>query len=131
MLYKIKKQQLYLAGWSSWDEYCMEYKGFSKRSMDKIIQLYRVFVLEHKVKVSELQESGGWALLAEALPQIKTSKDAHDWIEKSKVLTLQDMRKEIKEQKTGISMIDCKHENTYTIRVCEDCGERVRIYEDD
>lgn len=130
MLHKIKTDGLYLSGWSSWEEYCMEFKGFSKRSMDKIIQLYKVFILEHKVSVNELQDSGGWALLAEALPHVHSKKDAKEWIEKSKILTLQDIRKELKERKTGISMVHCKHRNTYTIRVCEDCGERIRIYED-
>lgn len=129
MLYKIKTEGRFLGSWDSWEEYCMEFKGFSKRSIDKIIQLYRVFIIENGMQIKDLEQSG-WAVLAETLPQIHSKEDATEWVEKSKTLTLQDMRKEIREKKTGVSMITCKHKNTYTIQICEDCGERTRIYED-
>ncbi|HEC30460.1 MAG TPA: hypothetical protein ENI66_00400, partial [Candidatus Yonathbacteria bacterium] len=39
MLYRIRKERLYEAGWSSWDEYTMEFK-LSKSSISRLLRVY-------------------------------------------------------------------------------------------
>lgn len=129
MLWKVKSDSLYKEGWTDWSEYCNEFKGLSKRSIDRIIQLYNVFVHHFGIPITELQQAGGWALLAETLPYIKTKADAEEWIEKSKVLTLQDIRKELKEKKTGIPMAQCAHPNRVKMWYCPLCGDTEQIFD--
>lgn len=129
MLYRIKNESRYLSGWESWNEYCMEF-GMSQSSIDRLVKVHQVFRVDADISVKELKEVKGWAILSEALPAIHNSKDARKWLEKSKVLTLKDMRDEVKESRTGILQTSCIHPNAYVIRICPDCGERTRIYDD-
>lgn len=129
LLYNIKENRLYEGQWESFDEYCMEFRGMSKSTVSKLIAIYEKFVIQFGFSSTKLQKVGGWAVLAEALPVVTTKKEAQDWIDRASVLTLVDMRKSVRETKNGIPVGECKHKDTYTIRVCRTCGERERVDE--
>lgn len=119
-LYKIKTQELYKPSWSSWDEYREELK-MSENSVNKLIQIHSKLVVEYKIDDQKIVSAGGPSVLADLLPILNNKEEAEDWLEKASVLTRKDLRDEITESKTGISMRDCKHINTITIVVCRDC----------
>jgi hypothetical protein len=127
-LYEIREKNLYRPQWESFEEYCMELRGFSSASISKLINIYRVFVLEYQIPVKEVSQAG-WTLLAETLPHVHDNQSAKLWVDRATLLTRTDLVRELKEQKSGKSQSKCKHAEVYMIRVCRDCGERVRIYE--
>lgn len=125
-LYNIKEHSLFEPQWSSFQEFCMELK-MSTNTINKLMQVYKVFVLNYNIPMDTLATAGGFSLIADTLPAIHSREDAMEWLGKTTVLTREDMRKELKEKKTGILMSECKHSNTYTVTVCRDCGETKQI----
>lgn len=129
LLYTIREQELYKGQWETFEEYCMEFRGMSKSTVNKLIAIYEKFVIQFGISSTRLSKVGGWAVLAEALPVVNSKKEAQDWIDRASVLTLVDMRKSVKETQRGIPVGECKHKDTYTIRICRTCGDRERIIE--
>lgn len=129
MLYKIREERLYEPFWSSWAEYCMEFKDFSQGSISKMIAVYEVFVLKYGYSVDELSKAGGWTKLYALTPHIKSKKDADKWLKIAGEQTRTDLGRSLVEAKTGISMSDCKHKNSHVIRICDDCGVKVIEHE--
>lgn len=128
-LHEIKENRDYEAGWSSWEEYTMELK-MSKATISKLIRIYQIFILKFKFSPAKLANLGGWSVVAEMLPQIKENtprSDVQDWLGEMVDLPRSDVRRAIIERKTGVSMNDCKHEDTYTIKICRDCGDRWKL----
>lgn len=101
----------------------------SDATISKLMNLYSKFVLEYGISPKELVESGGWSVISEALPVIHSKSDALHWLGEAKVLSLRDMRISVQEARTGISTTECEHTHRFTISVCEDCGDKIRIYE--
>lgn len=128
MLHTIREQRLYEPYWDSWMSYCYEFKDLSPASISKLMAVYQRFILEYKYTPEELSESAGWTKLYQIAPHIHSRKEAEEWLEKAKTQTRQDLAKEITEAKTGVLMSECKHPMTYVIEVCEDCGNRERIF---
>lgn len=124
-LHRIRKDRLYEPHWSSWHEFTMEFKDLSSASISKMIRVYEVFVLEYGFSEKELIKAGGWTKLYQMLKHINSKSDAKKWLDSAEVLSRQDLEKEMKEVETGVSMHECKHANTVTIIVCEDCGEKM------
>lgn len=129
MLHKIREERLYEPAWESWQEYCMEFKDLSPGSISKMITVYETFVLNFGYSVDSLAKVGGWTKLYQISPYIHSKADAEQWLAKAEIQSRQDLQKELVEAKTGVLMSECKHENTYLIRICEDCGERHREYD--
>lgn len=128
LLSKIKEFRYYEAGWSSWEEYVMELK-MSEASISRLVRIYEVFILRFKFAPAQLAPIG-WANVAELLPQIKETtprNDVQGWLGEMVNLPRQDVRRAIIERKTGISMADCKHKDTYTIKICRGCGDRWKL----
>lgn len=128
-LSNIKAQSLYLPAWSSWEEYVNELK-MSTNMVNKLIQMHEMLVLEYSIPTKQVIAAGGWTVIADLLPIIKTKAQAVEWLEKAKTLTRDDLRKEMKEAKSGVQMSSCKHKNTYTIVVCRDCGLKIEDHKD-
>lgn len=124
MLYKIRESRMYEPHWSSWNEYCMEFKDMSQGSISKVIAVYETFVLKFGYTTDELSQAGGWTKLYALTPHIKTKEDAEKWLGVASTLNRSDLAKTLLEAKTGISMSDCPHIVTHTIRICDKCGER-------
>ncbi len=129
MLYKIREERLYEAGWESWVEYCMEFKDLSPSSISKLVSIYKKFVLElgfHQDYIP--MQDVGWTKLYEMVPMVSNREQALKLLEKASVLNRQDLRKELIETRTGIEIKECKHLESYLIKVCPDCGDREKIY---
>lgn len=128
-LHKIKTEQLWEGGFSSWDEFCEETK-LSYSTIQKLIQIYDVFILRYGFGIARIASVGGWSILAEGLPIIKSKSDAEAFLDDAEVLSLRDIRKNVTARKKGLSVTHiCKHLNTYKIEICRDCGERHEVYE--
>lgn len=126
-LMKIRDERLFEPQWETFGTYVSELK-MSEPSASKLINIYRRFVLEYNIEPQKLLNAGGWSVVAEILPVVKTKAEAVEWIDKMEVLTKEDIRKEILEKKTGITQQNCPHKDTYEIIVCRTCGERMRKY---
>lgn len=125
MLFNIRQDKLYEPHWSTWNEYCMEFKDFSQGSISKMIAVYETFVLKYGYDVDELAKAGGWTKLYAMTPHIQSREDADKWLGIAATLTRADLTKSLIEAKTGVDMSTCKHTNTYTLVVCQDCGEKI------
>lgn len=127
-LYKIKEEGLFSPQWSSWDEFLREMK-LSLNTGNKLIQIYTTFVLEYGFSAEDLVSAGGWTVIAEVLPVVQGRDDAENWLMMCENLSREDLRKEVRESKTGVDMGSCKHKDTYVIKVCRTCGEREEVLE--
>jgi len=125
-LYKIQNEKLYEPHWSSFEEFCWEFKDISSSTVSKLISVYKKFILEFNLSPVKLNNIG-YSLLYAIIPVVKTKEDADEWLLKAEELTRSDLSKFIKEKQTGIDMTKCKHKDFYEIRICRDCGERQRI----
>ena len=124
-LHNIKEHSLFEPQWSSFIEFCFELK-MSQNTINKLIQIYKVFVLDYGIGRNQITNAGV-SLVTDILPVINTKKDALKWLGKASLLTRQDLRRELIEHKTGVDMTKCKHEDTYVVEICRDCGERKQI----
>ena len=127
-LYHIREERLYEPAWSSWHEYTMEFKDLSPASISKMISVYELFIMQYGFKPNELTKAGGWTKLYQLMKQINSKADAEKWLGLAEVHSRQDLDKLLVESKTGVSMHECKHTETVTIRVCADCGEKIRDF---
>lgn len=127
-LWKIRGERLYEPQWSDFGEFLMELK-LSESTACRLIGIWHKFVFQFKIPISELVKAGGWTLLAEISPAIESKREAVHWLAKAQNLTVTDLRRELKEAKTGVEMKECKHEDSFILRCCKNCGLRERIYE--
>ncbi len=128
-LYRIKEFRLYEPQWSSWLEFVYEMK-ISPNMANKLVQIYKTFILGYGFNPDDIATVGGWSSVQEILPVITSKEDAYKWLDEAKNLTVSDLRKSVKEAKTGINMSSCSHKNSYLVRVCKDCGERHQEFEE-
>jgi hypothetical protein len=130
-LEKIRDEKLYSPQWETFELFLMD-ADISPATASKLINIYQRFHKRLGFTVEQLAAAGGWSKLAPLLPVVTTREEGEDWIlNRLPVLSRQDAEKEIAEFKTGISMADCEHHNSYIIRVCRDCHDRIRIYEEE
>jgi len=129
MLYRVKAERLYEAGWSSWEEYEMEFKMDSSK-ISRLIRIYEVLVLQYRISAPKLVSAGGWTVLGDLLPVIKPETP------KERVLELLDLaagqsrphlQQTLKEIKRGKP---CGHKHTHevVIEYCDDCGARLEAH---
>lgn len=127
----VRDERLYADNWETFEEYLQELKNISEATASKLINIYRVFVVEYEIPVAKLITAGGWTMLAEPLALIKSKKDALHWLHLATTLTRSDLRKEILEAKTGVLQATCPHpaaEQIY-LRFCPACGDKERVNE--
>ena len=125
----IRDERLYEVSWEDFASYLMEFRNLSESSASKLINLYEVYVLRYAFPVKRIADVGGWSLLAEALPVIKDKQSAEHWLTQATLLTRTDLRREIKEAKTGKEMRKCDHKKRYVFSYCPTCGLKERIHE--
>lgn len=129
MLYKIKMEEKFTAGWESWDEFQMELK-MSSATISKLIRIYEIYVVQYGFTQEKLYSAGGWSVLAETLPVVSTKKEAEYWLSEVPNLTLRDVRVLVQEKKNeGTEKESCTCENTYTVVICKDCGHSHQVHE--
>lgn len=124
-LYNIKEHNLYDSQWGSFEEFVFDLK-MSQNMANKLVQIYKTFILGYGFTTSEVIKAGGWSVLQEILPMIDSRKSAEKWLNAAATLTQADLRKEVKELKTGIPMKNCAHTDTYTVEICRGCGDSIQ-----
>ena len=128
-LHKIKKERLYEANFGSWELFLEEMR-VDKGSAERMVRIYETFILSLGIQEELVQNAGGWSVVAELLPIAKTKEDAEEGLEFASKATKKDVRMYVRE-KLGIAPSAlCEHKDTYTVRVCRDCGERWEDYKD-
>lgn len=130
MLYTIKNDRLYEAGWSSWEEYCMELK-LAQPTISKLFRIYEVFVLHYQIEPLKLAEAGGWSSVAELLPLIDqettTKARVRELLGLATDQPRHDLRKTIADERRGKP---CTHKKTrfLILEICDDgCNERWNV----
>lgn len=106
-LYEMKESKGYLllSSYDSWQNYiqCSEI-GLELRTVQKIIQIYKIFILKWKLLVSDI-EKYEWTKLSEIAPVVKIAKDkqqVRDLLKMLEVNSLREIRKLLKKaQKTS------------------------------
>jgi len=125
MLKEIRDKDLFAGRWDTFEDFLTDpAMGMDKGTASKMINIHEKLTLEYKVKPTMIANAGGWSKVAELLPTVKNKEDAEAWLAKAAVLSKSDLRKEIKEEKTGIQMSKCRHRNSYKVVMCccRDCG---------
>lgn len=126
-LKNIRDNRLFESQWESFSEYVLEFKNLSEGTVSKLINIYEKFVVEYGFAPEQIAEAGGWTVLAETLPVVKTAKQAEHWLLQATALTRSDLRRSISEQKTGIEIENCTHPRKYTLCICPDCALREKV----
>lgn len=121
-LMECRDEERFKPVYESFDDFCLEIKK-SPATISKLIGIYQYF---NHIPKERLAEAGGWSTLAELLPVITSQQNAKKWVDKAVELTRNDLRKEVKEAKTGIPMAECKHTDTYEVEICRMCGDAKR-----
>lgn len=130
-LFKIKSDGLWQGGWESWPEYLQEIK-LKDSTASRLIRIYEQFVLQCGFAPAQIAKAGGWTVLAETLPMIKSREDAVYWFEvASGMRNRTDLRRTLHEEKHGTNMMTCEHKDTFTIQICRTCGLRTREYDEE
>jgi len=127
-LLQIREKRLYEAGYETFDLFSMELK-MSGSTISKLINIYALFILKYGFEKKKLTQAGGWTVVAEVLPLIKTKEDAKYWLNKASLYSRQDLRIALTEKKTGVDQVKCKHKDSYTITICRTCALRQKIDE--
>lgn len=96
--------------------------GYKKDHANKLIRIYETFVERYKIPVGKLRQVRGWSFLAEILPYVKNEEDALAKVELA-IYSLNEkaLRDALVEEKTGITMYKCPHEETYYLEICKRC----------
>lgn len=130
-LHRIRNEHLYESGWDSWMDFCLEFKELSPSSISKLVSVYQTFIENFGFSKDDLTSAGGWTKLYQISKYVKNKVEAESWLKIAEISSRSDLEKHLKEAKTGVVMAECSHKNTYTVLICEDCGERIRVYEED
>lgn len=129
MLYEIKTQELWRAGWDSWDEYAMEFR-FSGPTISKLQRIHEVLVMQYKIEPAKLAAAGGWSSVAEILPLIDPETTPTTRVRELLGLATEQTRKDFRatvfEIKKGHP---CKHPNRrrVVIDMCLTCPDRIVV----
>lgn len=129
-LLKIRNEQTYRPQWDSFPEFVWEMR-WSESQASKLINIYQKFVLEYSFPTPKLLAAGGWSVLAEILPMIKSKVDAVRWLDIATTKARHDLRADMKEEKTGVLQPECPHGDTYELRICNACGLKTKIYSEE
>lgn len=131
-LKNIRDDKLYAGRWESFEDFLADpTMAMDKGTASKMISIHERFVLEYKIPTQKIAQVGGWSKVAEILPVIKDKKSAIKWLEQAASLSQSDLRKEIKEEKTGIKMSECEHKDFYLVKICRKCGDRIQDHSHD
>lgn len=125
-LKRIKEEVLFEDQWSDFGAFLAEMK-LSESTASRLIGIYETFVLKYQIAPAQIAQAGGWTVIADILPVVNSKKDAKYWLDQATTLTRTDLRRELMEIKKGRLMSECKHKNTFTLRVCVDCGLREKL----
>ena len=126
-LSEIKQDNLYKylgeGGYDTFESYLASPElQISRRQAYYLISIYETFCKKLGLSIKQLQDAKPSAL-KEILPVV--NKDNYkDWLEKSKVLSVSDIKIEVRKELSGIDPATCQHEWLKKIAWrCSNCGE--------
>ena len=122
-LYRIREEKLWLAGYDSFDDYCMNLKLYNSGTISKLITVYKKYILDYQIPADKVAEVG-YTVLYKAHNVIKSKEDAEEFVDNAIIWTGSDINREIASRKSGKDIDECSHENTILVRLCKDCGQR-------
>lgn len=129
-LKKIRDEDLYKDGWASFEDYLDEL-DMNKSVASKLITVYETFSVKFPTPPQELITPKGWTNLYEIATVIKTYDDYTKWLSDWQVLRSSDLRIKVREAKSGVLQEQCKHEDSYLLRICRTCNARYQEYEEE
>lgn len=122
----VRDERLFAHEWETFEDFLNDAMGMSKSTASKFINVFEKFVLEYKIPTERLL-TVGQDKLKEILPLVTDEQSAEDWLTKAETMTFRDdLRREMREAKTGIDPMKCKHEDKYTINICNICKNKWR-----
>ena len=129
----VKQNRLYEPFWSDFDEYLHELR-IEETAANKYFKLLEHYCDKLQLSTSQLQTEivaiGGWNAAYELRNAITSKRKMKEWFGKARVLTVRDLRKELKEIGAIKPRTKCEHKDTFTIKICRDCGNKERVYDD-
>ena len=124
-LLKIRDERLWEGIYESWEEF-LEELDLSKTSATRIIQVYKVYVIEKGVEPDKIAEAG-ITNLYEAIPMLeeaKSEEEVEEIVEKAKTLKRDDIKQEAMKHKAKT------HEHHWhVVEICYKCGAKRTIKE--
>jgi len=127
-LKEIKENNLYKhlgdGGYETFESYLSSPElNISRRQAYYFISIYSIYCEKYGVKIEDM-EGAKWTGLAESLPVVNEN-NYEDWLQKSKVLSISDIKIEVRKELTGIDPTTCKHDwQKKTYFQCGTCGEK-------
>lgn len=128
-LLEIKEKKRYRPNYDSFAEFLQEMK-MDPATATKLMRIYEHFVINLKLPAKEIAKANDWSNVYEVIKVSPNKKLAKDWLNRIKELSRSDLRRELIEEKTGITEKNCKHEDSYSITICRRCGRREQIYDE-
>lgn len=131
-LYKIRLNRMFEPNFDTFDDFLEEIK-ISRGSANKLINIWYRFIIQFKIKPKLLAAAGGWTIVAEILPHAENKAQAERWLRDAQENRRGDLRKNLKEHKTGIDMRVCKHRHrtAITFLKCKDCGDTEQFFSEE
>lgn len=122
-LYRIKNERLWDIDYGSYAEFLMAAK-ISEATASKLVAIYSKFVLEFGMSYDALAPCS-WSSLYQLLPLATSKEKATELVHEASTLKRGDVEEKLRE----MNHPDCRHTNTFTIKVCRDCGMRETDHE--
>lgn len=127
---RIKREEKWRAGWSSWEEYLVDMR-LAPSSAYQIISIWKKLVEMGGIEPLRIAKAGGWTVVAKILPKVKEKDDAEKYISLVEAHpTRTALAQTLEEEERGSDMAKCRHEDVYYLRICRDCGLREQVFVD-
>lgn len=126
----IRDKHWYEGSWETFEDYLKEMKMHSSVA-SRLIKVYEKFILEYEISPHRVALAGGWSNAYEIIGKANSKEEAEEWLEKFEYASNQkDVGSVKKELRSGIKRDECSHSETYTIKICRQCGEKIATLED-
>jgi hypothetical protein len=128
-LMNIRDKHLYVGSWESFEDYLKEIK-MQPSVASRLIKVYKTFVVGFELPPKMIASAGGWSNAYEIAGKSQTKEEAVEWLERFEMAdsdkTIGSLKKELR---SGIKRDECSHSESYTIKICTRCGEKIREFE--
>lgn len=124
----IKTNNLAEGQYGGFESYLDELK-IKSSTAQHIMRVYQRLVLDFGLSEAMVLKVGGYTRAYEILPKCTTPEKAVELIERAALLpnrvAVTRMIKDMQEDQNGA----CSHESTFDVRVCNDCGEKWKLFD--
>ena len=122
-LNNIRSKAIWRGKYESYEEFLEDIK-ITPTIASRLVTVYTVYVLEHKVPIKKLS-AVGYSLLYTAIPLLKEG-NALEVVAKASELSRRDLEDELRDEKHG----ECNHDGDMEdYKRCVTCGKFCRVYE--